>query len=108
MQGVQGYVWLKLITPTNIVPADHGFWKPRGGVLGFIAGWLVGPYAAAGPRAEDGRKNDARIPPSGGFFFFVPLSLWPSTTGCTPPPPPPLPPTEKNPISLTITQDTPL
>jgi len=37
MQGVQGYVWLKLITPTIIVPTDHGFWKPRGGVLGFIA-----------------------------------------------------------------------
>jgi hypothetical protein len=61
MQGVQGYVWLKLITPTIIVPTDHGFWKPRGGVLGFIAGWLVGPYAAAGPLAENGRKNDAGI-----------------------------------------------
>jgi hypothetical protein len=60
MQGVQGYVWLKLIPPTIIVPTDHGFWK-RAGVLGFIAGWLVGPYAAAGPLAEDGRKNDAGI-----------------------------------------------
>jgi hypothetical protein len=30
-------------------------------VLGFIAGWLVGPYAAAGPLAENGRKNDAGI-----------------------------------------------
>ena len=49
------------ITPTIIVPTDHGFWKPRGGVLGFIAGWLVGPYAAAGPLAENGRKNDAGI-----------------------------------------------
>ena len=52
MQGVQGYVWLKLITPTIIVPTGHGFWRPRRGVLGFIAGWLVGPYVVAGPLAN--------------------------------------------------------
>jgi len=45
---------------------DHRADRPRileaaRGVLGFIAGWLVGPYAAAGPLAENGRKNDAGI-----------------------------------------------
>jgi hypothetical protein len=71
MQGVQGYVWLKLITPTIIVPTDHGFWKPRGGVLGFIAGWLVGPYAAAGPLAE-GRmagRTMQEFPLSGDYLI---------------------------------------
>src|SRR5260370_36955031 len=41
MQGVQGYVWLKLITPTIIVPTDHGFWKPRGACSALLLGGLL-------------------------------------------------------------------
>jgi hypothetical protein len=69
-KGVQGYVWLKLITPTIIVPTGHGFWKPRRGVLGFIAGWLVGPYLVAGPLAEDGSGIPAVVAPRLVRFRF--------------------------------------
>jgi hypothetical protein len=37
-----------LITPTIIVPTDHGFWKPRGGVLGFWSRELAKVLARLG------------------------------------------------------------
>jgi hypothetical protein len=69
MQGVQGYVWLKLITPTIIVPTDHGFWKPRGACSALLLGGLLARTLRLVRSLRMAGRTMQEFPLSGGYLI---------------------------------------